>query len=987
MIMWLFLLIPLTTSSVYAEIITLSTQSSISCVVTKRDAEPAVYINPPIKSEFTQRQPEIDNWITKDWTPTSSLFSNHYPITDKRWEGFKLYDETYGGNLYNSSFSFSMCMYEYDTVTFTVMSEDFFNDTRLNFTSNTRSPSKNEKSCRWSHYTFERKENTVHLYSEEGMIVKTFHLDYIPYWLYFKRISNKVLWRLHNYTFRSANTISLNQEPDLDISFGDNLCLSMYVSVDSDCFLDINLKSEQGSSQNVTVNGLNVEGSFKTWHKVEIHAKNSGKAHLSFYRRHKVQGTTEGYWAVDDIRFCTGDTEVYQVELKDEKPDNYVCEVLTSSKQLVRDENVVLCDKAGFLGSECNLSCSTILGASYPNCENHRICQGGSNCFCSWGYQEPFCNQTCVSGTWGLFCKNKCPTECPSCHPSTGECLDGIKKMDIKIALNLREIPMPQNIKLVSNRIHVTLPDFEETEENITYDLQYFCDSGWCKDELVYNHTITVNSVDDDGENTYKFENLTPFTDYKAIVIARKSESARIYYSIKPDQLNPPGMNMSVYCNNETTLWVKFQLPLKTSESDYRLWYKKSDPDSRPMKLETLSRCEFWDGFVCGRIDNLTQGIDYSLIVERLEMDNQKWGLSEEISAKTAPQAPPAPPQNILVSYSSNNETILSWEQPSIQYCPLTKFEVILMKKNEIMDYAVVAKKNQITYSQKISLEYQTPCSVDIYAVNHCKGEPSKINITLIPSNTMLSSKPTIQICSQESCRFMVPKPKLFNTESQFHLLITDKANEDTAIKTFKLKEKKGKIEVDSPSTISKLEEIDDIYLTTENKILSLGNNRSDALYLIEKSFDGIYHDYPVKDVKKDILTNSSWEIFLIVGLSIFATLFLLLLALHKLCSYYRVDEKRSQYHANTKAKHGQLEFDNKTEHVILIPAENLLLETSIDRNDFEHNTKNVWKGLEGQFRSLPAKVIKTISVALKNKNVNKNKDLQNLPCNNFQQK
>jgi hypothetical protein len=65
--------------------------------------------------------------------------------------------------------------------------------------------------------------------------------------------------------------------------------------------------------------------------------------------------------------------------------------------------------------------------------------------------------------------------------------------------------------------------------------------------------------------------------------------------------------------------------------------------------------------------------------------------------------APPAPPQNILVSYSSENETILSWEQPSIQYCPLTKFEVILMKKNEIMDYAVVAKKNQITYSQKVS--------------------------------------------------------------------------------------------------------------------------------------------------------------------------------------------------------------------------------------------------------------------------------------------
>jgi hypothetical protein len=204
--------------------------------------------------------------------------------------------------------------------------------------------------------------------------------------------------------------------------------------------------------------------------------------------------------------------------------------------------------------------------------------------------------------------------------------------MDIKIASNLREIPMPQNIKLVSNRIHVTLPDFEETEENITYDLHYFCDSGWCKDQLVYNHTITVNSVDDDGENTYKFENVIPFTDYKAIVTARKSGSARLYYSIKPDQLSKlinwkkdlsinfeqldlPGVDLSVYCSNETTLWVKFQLPLKTSESNYRIWYKQSDPDSRPMRLETLSRCEFWDGFVCGRIDNLAKGIDYSLIV------------------------------------------------------------------------------------------------------------------------------------------------------------------------------------------------------------------------------------------------------------------------------------------------------------------------------------------------------------------------------------
>jgi hypothetical protein len=115
-------------------------------------------------------------------------------------------------------------------------------------------------------------------------------------------------------------------------------------------------------------------------------------------------------------------------------------------------------------------------------------------------------------------------------------------------------------------------------------------------------------------------------SDYKAIVTARKSDSIRLYPSIKPDRscklINWKkdlvlGVDLSVYCSNETTLWVKFQLPLKTSESNYRIWYKQSDPDACPMRLETLSRCEFWNGFVCGRIDNLAQGIDYSLIVEQ----------------------------------------------------------------------------------------------------------------------------------------------------------------------------------------------------------------------------------------------------------------------------------------------------------------------------------------------------------------------------------
>jgi hypothetical protein len=47
--MWLFVII-LTTFSASAEIITLSTEKNVTCVVTENEAKSAVYINPPIKS-------------------------------------------------------------------------------------------------------------------------------------------------------------------------------------------------------------------------------------------------------------------------------------------------------------------------------------------------------------------------------------------------------------------------------------------------------------------------------------------------------------------------------------------------------------------------------------------------------------------------------------------------------------------------------------------------------------------------------------------------------------------------------------------------------------------------------------------------------------------------------------------------------------------------------------------------------------------------
>jgi hypothetical protein len=76
---------------------------------------------------------------------------------------------------------------------------------------------------------------------------------------------------------------------------------------------------------------------------------------------------------------------------------NIYTNISYSSICKVLDTNLAdtkICENRGYIGKHCNISCSQVLGKSYPNCETYKICSENSNCSCAWGYEGEFCNKS-----------------------------------------------------------------------------------------------------------------------------------------------------------------------------------------------------------------------------------------------------------------------------------------------------------------------------------------------------------------------------------------------------------------------------------------------------------------------------------------------------------------------------------------------------------------------------------------------------------------
>ncbi|XP_044260238.1 uncharacterized protein LOC123008485 isoform X2 [Tribolium madens] len=384
-----------------AYVVTFAKNISVTCVLSEETVFSAAYID--ILEEKSDKNyipvhrktNKININLDDDWNITDVTHFPYSPILDQRWESFNdrnmffLEQSVTSFSIYaNKNLKFSVRETNY------MYSQDFILPDESFDALNDR---------RWFHYSIKRKDNSVYIISENGTLIRNIMTDFKP-----GLITADTTMRIHHYTFRYSHQISSNPRAIYNIFFENETCLSMFVSIDKHCFLDVTLKSDTNSIINKTVvAGFNDNESLKTWKRIEIKAFFSGNATLSFKRK-RNDFRTEGYWAIDKIQYCKKNIEVIV-----QNCTKCQCKVLNQNNEF--DKKIF--DNPGFLGNKIN--CSDVLGNSYPYCEKHKI-YVKNKIFCAWGYQGSLCNITCPFGYWGIDCAQKCKPNCESCNHIKG---------------------------------------------------------------------------------------------------------------------------------------------------------------------------------------------------------------------------------------------------------------------------------------------------------------------------------------------------------------------------------------------------------------------------------------------------------------------------------------------------------------------------------------------------------------------------------------
>jgi hypothetical protein len=425
----------LTRTFILAEVITLIKNDNVTCVLTGDSVYSGLYISPlEDQKGFNRSQNQLNSWVNDDWLISNNI-SQYRPITDIRWESLEISKPSFILLQNNSAVTFSVC-HKNDLV-FKLFDVDKKDERSFKVKSRIHQPF-----CNWSHYALyimpktqmqsvtvsgtlgellkkeqieklkkgnEETKKDYQLWNlYDNKLIETVH--FTPKWLSIgERETVKIVKHKYRYSNRTSENYSYLVIPRLS----KHLCISMFISVDMDCYLNVTLKSGN-ETVNQTVTGFNEENSLKEWKKIEIENNFAENAKLMFFRGHS-SGRKEGYWAVDNIAFCRSSVETNNINLPPSISYKSMCKVLNTNLT-----NTKICEKRGYIGNNCNISCSQVLGKSYPNCETYKICSENSNCSCAWGYGGEFCNKTCDSGHWGMNCSLNCGPNCETCDNMIG---------------------------------------------------------------------------------------------------------------------------------------------------------------------------------------------------------------------------------------------------------------------------------------------------------------------------------------------------------------------------------------------------------------------------------------------------------------------------------------------------------------------------------------------------------------------------------------
>ncbi|CAH1382012.1 unnamed protein product [Tenebrio molitor] len=490
MLLWVVLNCILVKTITSGEVITLIKNHSVTCVATQNSV---VYVSPIIPGVRRELR-ELRNWLYSDWVEIHSKYSFHGPVTDRRWQNFMT--TTRDGCIIKNTQCFSTYS-DNSNVNITFSSKDMKNRTTIYL----GHVEKNNFPFQWFHYCIVAESNNFNISIEN--ITENIRSDFVPYGL----VIHKNNLKFHDYYFYYSDEITLNKPSKLTIESSEDICLSIFVSVDKNCYLNMILKMNQNIVDNKTVEGFNEHNSLKMWKKIEIRSNSSGKGELIFYRKRSDNNQTKGYWAIDDIHFCDKKIETFSTNLSSHENNTVFCKSLTAEYR--SDDNYTPCTKIGYLGKNCNISCEELLGRSYSNCSNHKICLENEICYCGWGYTGSFCNERCGSGYWGANCSSLCNPNCETCDSIIG-CVNCTREFfgeecSKKLPVALEP---PLLISLEENLVIISLAnlrfDADEAKPEY-YQIQYKQVS-----ERRYTNFSDVKSISPSLKiKTYKINNLT----------------------------------------------------------------------------------------------------------------------------------------------------------------------------------------------------------------------------------------------------------------------------------------------------------------------------------------------------------------------------------------------------------------------------------------------------------------------------------------------
>ncbi|XP_063925350.1 uncharacterized protein LOC135139155 [Zophobas morio] len=371
------------------EIIRFVNKTHIYCVHPE-DFQLAMFTNPPLEGiQYGKKLLDIENWENDDWkiNDLSNIIS---VVTDKRWEEFPVLNTNYKYfPNFNPSVTFSI--YRGEDIQLYVDDEESLDYLEP-------SPKNREE---WTTFTIFFKDNYVNYFMNNDRI-RTHNLK--PTNLAVKT-KNQAYFKIHSGKYKEATNVTntTNGPTTLRIPHVNNPSfIILYISLCRSCVLEVEYG---GHRENITSNTTETSD-FEEWQTHKINLTSSATNEVNFIRKNNNQ-TEHGYWRLDARLYEYGHNVVAYKITPDISPEaiscNYLLPDTTESNRMKRgikptesSRQLVNCP-LGMVGAKCDISCASILGDQYSECQKHKICDV-QGCQCHPYYKGSWCDEKVATG-------------------------------------------------------------------------------------------------------------------------------------------------------------------------------------------------------------------------------------------------------------------------------------------------------------------------------------------------------------------------------------------------------------------------------------------------------------------------------------------------------------------------------------------------------------------------------------------------------------